>query len=73
LLTETTNARFAQPDNWLMLETTDVFQEPTIAELDNKFKETNSHAMLVLLALNSNFQTRLELDVSQDHSLTVVV
>jgi hypothetical protein len=72
-LTKTTNAKFAQSDNCLMLVEQDAYQEPTAAEPDNQYREINSHAMLADNALTLRFQIRIELLVFQDHLLTADV
>jgi hypothetical protein len=73
LLTKTTNAKHAQPDNWLTPETQDVLPSQTPVTLETKLEEINSAAMHALPVVNSKFQTLQELLVLPDHSLTADV
>lgn len=73
LLTQTTNVKPAQLDNWLMQTIQDVHQEPTPVIKETKLEETNSAAMHAKLAVNSKCQTLKELNVWLDHLWTADV
>jgi hypothetical protein len=68
LLTETTNAKHAQQDNWLMLPTQDVSPDQTPVTLETKLEEINSTVINAKLVETSNNQTPREHNVLLDHS-----